>query len=193
MSHVQPAYNQKMNIHQLSVSFVDRQDRLLLRLNTQDAQEFRFWLTRRLTLRLLPVLEETLMRLDSGNAQVLAPDRSARKIVSEFQHESFLREADFQTPFKEEARQWPLGKDPMLVTEINLGFMPSGALDLNLIDMGEGGEKQSCQLQLQAQLVHGLVHLIRQCMEKAAWQGATPTSSPAETGATPESSAVYRH
>jgi hypothetical protein len=37
-----------MNIHQLSVNHDERQDRLLLRLNTQDLKEFRFWLTRRM-------------------------------------------------------------------------------------------------------------------------------------------------
>ena len=46
-----------MHIHQLNVSHVERQDRLLLRLNTQTAEEFRFWLTRRMTLRLTQALE----------------------------------------------------------------------------------------------------------------------------------------
>lgn len=182
-----------MNIHQLSVSFVDRQDRLLLRLNTQDAQEFRFWLTRRLTLRLMPVLEQTLIRLDTGKAHVMAPDNPTRKIVSDFQHESFLKEADFQTPFKEEARQWPLGQDPMLVTEINMGFMPSGALDLNLIDTGAETEKQSCQLQLQPQLVHGLVHLIRQSVDTAGWFGAQTGGNSAEAHSAEQPSTAYRH
>lgn len=163
-----------------------------MRLNTLDAHEFRFWLTRRLTLRLMPVLEDTLMRLDSGKAQVVAPDQSTRKIVSEFQHESFLREADFQTPYKDEARHWPLGQEPMLVTEINMGFMPSGALDLNLIDTGADIEKQSCQLQLQPQLVHGLVHLIRQCMEKAAWLDPQVASSSTDVSPS-ESASLYRH
>lgn len=182
-----------MSIHQLSVSFVDREDRLLLRLNTQDAKEFRFWLTRRLTLRLMPVLEDTLLRLDSGTAQVLAPDGPARKIVSEFQHDSFLREADFQTPFKEEARQWPLGQEPMLVSEINMSFLPSGALDLNLVDADEEGEKKACQLQLQAQLVHGLVHLIRQCVEKAQWQSPQEPAIPVEAELAAHLAPGYRH
>jgi hypothetical protein len=182
-----------MSIHQLSVSFVDREDRLLLRLNTQDAKEFRFWLTRRLTLRLMPVLEDTLMRLDSGTAHVLAPDESARKIVSEFQHDSFLREADFQTPFKEEARHWPLGQEPMLVSEINMSFLPSGALDLNLVGADEDGEKKACQLQLQGQLVHGLVHLIRQCMDKAQWLGPQAAPVPVDAEPAAHQAPAYRH
>jgi hypothetical protein len=56
-----------MNIHQLSVNHDERQDRLLLRLNTQDQQEFRFWLTRRMTLRLMPAIEQSAVRLKRRN------------------------------------------------------------------------------------------------------------------------------
>ena len=60
-----------MNIHQLSVHHEERQDRLLLRLNTKDQQEFRFWLTRRMTLRLLPAIEKTAVRLGHTAVWVL--------------------------------------------------------------------------------------------------------------------------
>ena len=42
-----------MNIHQMSVQYDERQDRLSLRVSNQDNQEFRLWLTRAMTLRLL--------------------------------------------------------------------------------------------------------------------------------------------
>ena len=62
-----------MNIHQLNVSHNDRQDRLLLRVNTQTAEEFRFWLTRRLTLRLLPALQQALGRMESTSPRWWRP------------------------------------------------------------------------------------------------------------------------
>ena len=70
-----------MNIHQLNVSHNDRQDRLLLRLNTQTAEEFRFWLTRRMALRLVPALEQTIGRLESTQARVMAPDPASQQIL----------------------------------------------------------------------------------------------------------------
>ena len=48
-----------MNIHQVSVSYVQEQDRLLIRINGKEGGELRAWLTRRLTLALLPVLSQT--------------------------------------------------------------------------------------------------------------------------------------
>ncbi|MDP3828570.1 MAG: hypothetical protein Q8Q74_18610, partial [Polaromonas sp.] len=48
-----------MNIHQVSVSYVREQDRLMIRINGRDGGELRAWLTRRLALALLPVLDKT--------------------------------------------------------------------------------------------------------------------------------------
>ena len=45
-----------MNIHQLSVNYLQEQDRILLRINTSAGEELRLWLTRRLTLNLWPML-----------------------------------------------------------------------------------------------------------------------------------------
>jgi hypothetical protein len=49
-----------MNIHQMSVQYDERQDRLALRVSNQDSQEFRLWLTRAMTLRLLPHLQASV-------------------------------------------------------------------------------------------------------------------------------------
>ena len=48
-----------MNIHQVSVSYVMEQDRLLIRINGKEGGEMRAWMTRRLALGLLPVLGQT--------------------------------------------------------------------------------------------------------------------------------------
>jgi len=159
-----------MNIHQLNVSHVDRQDRLLLRVNTQTAEEFRFWLTRRLTLRLLPALQQAIGRMESNPAQMQAPDPASQQILAEFQRDAFMQQADFQTPYAEQAQQLPLGAEPMLVTDVQLHFQPS-KVQVTLQDKGvPDGLTQTCQLKLQPALVHGLIHLIGQAMEKAAWQ-----------------------
>ncbi len=162
-----------MHIHQLNVSHNDRQDRLLLRMNTQTGEEFRFWLTRRLTLRLLPALQEAVGRMESSQVQMVAPDPASRQILTEMKRESFMQQADFKTPYAEQAQQWPLGEEPMLVTDVALNFQPSG-MQMALQDKGMAGAAgQVCQLLLQVELLHGLVHLIGQAMDKAQWQPGT--------------------
>ncbi len=184
-----------MQIHQLSVSYVDRQDRLLLRVNTQTAQEFRFWLTRRMALRLLPAIGQSLGRLEAQTPGVLAPDKGSRQILTDLKREAFLEKADFQTPFAEQAAELPLGKEPMLVTDVQLTLQAAGGMLMVLQDKGgtsDPGTKQ-CQLQLQASLVHGLTHLMRQAIDTAQWGTGPEAPAQAEPAALESAPSGYRH
>jgi hypothetical protein len=158
-----------MNIHQLSVHHDERQDRLLLRLNTQDQQEFRFWLTRRMTLRLMPAIQQSTVRLEAAQPGVAATDAPAQHLLTELKRDAFLQQADFATPFDNHATQWPLGAEPLLITDAHLTLKPGGALEMAFEDKSDAAQVRSCQLHLQVSLVHGMVHLIHQANEKAEW------------------------
>lgn len=157
-----------MHIHQLSVSHDERQDRLLLRLNTQDGQEFRFWLTRRMANRLLPALDQSVARLEATQPGIAATDTASQQMLTEFKRDAFLKTADFSTPYAAAPRALPLGDAPLLVTDAQLSLQPTGALQI-IFQNKTGETNQSCHLNLQAPLVHGMVHLIRQSMAKADW------------------------
>ena len=45
-----------MRLHQIRIDYHQEQDRLLLRISTDDSSELRFWLTRRFVKGLWPVL-----------------------------------------------------------------------------------------------------------------------------------------
>jgi hypothetical protein len=158
-----------MNIHQLSVHHDERQDRLLLRLNTQDQQEFRFWLTRRMTLRLMPAIEQSAVRLEAAQPGVAATDAPSQHLLTELKRDAFLKKADFATPFENRATQWPLGPEPLLITDAQLTIQPNGALQISFEDKSDPAQARACQLHLQVSLVHGMVHLIQQACEKAEW------------------------
>lgn len=165
-----------MNIHQISVHHDERQDRLLLRLNTQDRQEFRFWLTRRMTQRFMPAIEQSVARLEAAQPGVAATDTISQQILSELKRDAFLQKADFATPFDTQASARPLGEEPMLITDAHLTIQPSGALAISFEDKSAPQQVKSCQLHLQVSLVHGMVHLMRQAAEKAQW-GLTGTTT----------------
>lgn len=158
-----------MNIHQLSVHHDEQQDRLLLRLNTQDQQEFRFWLTRRMTLRLMPAIQQSAVRLEATQPGVAATDVPAQQLLSELKRDAFLKKADFATPFDNHATQWPLGAEPLLITDAHLTIEPNGGLKIAFEDKSDPAHARACQLHLQVSLVHGMVHLIQQACEKAEW------------------------
>ena len=183
-----------MQIHQLSVSYDEIQDRLLVRLNTQAAHEFRFWLTRRMVLRLLPTMDQTLSRLEAAQPGVAASNHNAQQILADIKRDAFLKNADFKTPYSGNAEQLPMGPDPLLVTDVQLTMLAHGNLVV-VFQQKIGGSVKSCQLKLQVQLVHGLIHLLKETLVKATWEMAAPnvTSSKVPHGSLPMDSTVYKH
>ena len=63
-----------MNIHQMSVQYDERQDRLAVRVSNQQNQEFRLWLTRAMTLRLLPHLQAAVVHDGNKESQIVEHD-----------------------------------------------------------------------------------------------------------------------
>jgi len=155
----------------MSVQYDERQDRLAFRVSNQDQQEFRLWLTRSMTLRLLPHLQAAVVQLESRHPQVLATDTTAQQMLAELKRENFLTNADFSTPFASQNLSLPLGETPILVTDVQLNLHNSGCLDLLLQDKsGDNASGASCELSLQAALLHGLLHLLEASLKKAQWQ-----------------------
>ena len=97
----------------MSVQYDERQDRLAVRVSNQDGQEFRLWLTRAMTLRLLPHLQAAVVQLEALDPQVLAKDTTAQQMLAELKRENFLSRADFSTPFTSVNPSLPLGASPM--------------------------------------------------------------------------------
>jgi hypothetical protein len=174
-----------MHIHQLSVSYEERQDRLLLRLNTQDRQEFRFWLTRRMSLRLFPAIDQSVLRMEASQPGVAAPDTTSQKMLTELKRDAFLAKADFSTPFDSAAEHRPLGEEPLLITDAQLSLQTGGGLLVTFQEKSSNAPVKSCQLNLQASLVHGWVHLMQQALSKADWGFGAPETAPVFDASSP--------
>jgi hypothetical protein len=188
-----------MNIHQLSVSYVQEQDRLLLRVNSRTGEELRLWLTRRLMLGLMPALRKAVVDLaarsphyssssgEGSTTPVVLPDDGARQMLAEFQREAALKSADFQTPYQEQANALPLGAEPMLVTEVTLTIPSNGPVEMGFKQTLPGQAAQSLSLSLDGGLMHALVHMLEKGMTTALWLSETTA-----TQAKPEQMAPQR-
>ncbi len=169
-----------MQLHQLSMSYVAEQDRILARVNTQDGQELRFWLTRRLTLGLTPVLDKVVSdhsaRMGAAGiapAQVAALDPLSRKAVAEFQHSETLKKADFSTPYQPAPKALPQFEQPLLVTEVQLSPLANGQVRISCTEKLPGMEpaqQRNFQLNLSQQLVHAFVHLLERALRQSHWR-----------------------
>ena len=125
-----------MNIHQLSVTYLPEQDRILARVNTTAGEELRLWLTRRLMVGLWPLLSkamtERLLRLEAAGSSLDAADDQLKQMLTDFRKQEFLQHADFATPYRktETEPDLPLGEEPLLVTDVDATPLPNGRLRL---------------------------------------------------------------
>jgi hypothetical protein len=161
-----------MNIHQVCVSYSHEHDRFLVRINTRSDEEVRLWFTRRLTLGLLPLLEnastEQIIQ-QASPPNPAAPMAEQRRLQLEnFQQEAASYNGDFQTPYREKLTALPLGAEPLLVTEVKMTVLAGGELELTLFEkLAEN--TRNLHIKLDAQLSRGLVSLLNQALTTSRW------------------------
>jgi len=166
-----------MKIHQLSVTYVAEQDRILMRVNTAAAEEMRLWLTRRLMLGLWPLLYKLLtkhlLKLEAAGTSLETADEDLKKMLTEFRKEEFLKQADFETPYQEHQRQTPLAEEPLLITDVDAAPLPNGQLRLSFNERPPGeGEPRSFRMEMEPKLMRGLMHLLEQALLRSQWREA---------------------
>lgn len=182
-----------MQIHQMSVTYLPEQDRILMRVNTTEGEEMRMWLTRRLMVGLWPLLTklltEHLLKLEAGGATLSGANPELKKMLADFRKEEFLQHADFDTPYQEGPGRLPLGEEPLLVTDVDASPLTSGPLRLNFNERPAHGDAKprNFQMEMQPKLMQGLMHLLDQALLQAQWRESFAQSAaseaPAEDGA----------
>ena len=178
-----------MQIHQMSVTYLPEQDRILMRINTTDGEEMRMWLTRRLMVGLWPLLTklltEHLLKLESAGASLSGANPELKKMLADFRKEEFLQHADFDTPYKEGQARLPLGEEPLLVTDVDATPLANGPLRLNFNERPPNGDSKprSFQMEMQPKLMQGLMHLLDQALLQSQWREAFHPVTAAEPAA----------
>jgi hypothetical protein len=179
-----------MKIHQLSVTYLAEQDRILVRVNTAAAEEMRLWLTRRLMLGLWPLLSKLLtkhlLKLEAAGTSLDTADEDLKKMLADFRKEEFLKSADFDTPYQENQAQLPLGEEPLLVTDVDASPLPNGRLRLSFNERPPNAEKpRSFQMEMEPKLMQGLMHLLEQALARSQWREAFGVAPVAVEDGTP--------
>jgi hypothetical protein len=151
-----------MRLHQIRIDYHQDQDRLLLRISTDDGSELRFWLTRRFIKGMWPALMKMAEMVGEARTQ---PDPGVRKAMLEFEHDKALRQADFVTPYKT-ASNLPLGAEPLLVTRLRA--QPDGRGNAVLALHPTQG--QGMDLAMDAMLLHSFTRLVQGAVAKAGWE-----------------------
>ena len=153
-------------LHQINLQYEPREDRILLRTNTRDGAEFRFWMTRRFVTVLWPVL----VRLVESHEHVQRQPRpESRNAVVELQRESALRSADFKTRYQPAPQgapvSLPLGEEPVVLATVRVKRHPDGRPVLCL----HPAKGQGIELALHHGLLHSFCKLVSDTSQHAGW------------------------
>lgn len=168
--------SQAMNIHQLSVIYLDEQDRILVRFNTSEGDELRLWLTRRMVARIFEPLNDAVGHLEARKTQL--PDSSAitRRMLADLRRAEVLTQSDFSTPYKSRSAKLPLGTKPMLVTQLSMSVQDNRQLKIAFEErLPQHSEVRGVQVEMESQMVHGFMHLLESAVSKAQWDIAGTT------------------
>jgi hypothetical protein len=182
-----------MQIHQLNLKYDQEQDRLQLRINTSTGQEIRLWLSRRLTVGVLPLMRKLTAEQTAKSAALAAEQGAAfsardpkiREMLSEFNKDATLRSSDFVTPFKEAKPDSSNAAPALLVNEVTITPLANGHLAVKFSGHGANtpaNQKQDVRIDLDERLMYGFMHLLETAFRASQWGVCAVTPLDAETG-----------
>jgi hypothetical protein len=176
-----------MDIRQISIRYRQDQDRILVDINTGAGSEVQVWLTRRMTLRLWPLLNRVVIdhfaipadAKTDGFVDLAAMDSQTKTLLADFKREEAIQKADFNTPYQAGATQHPLGHNPLLVTEVNLTPYGNGQLQLNFSEkLEDPASTRGFQMDLSTELVFAVIKLLGHALEQSHWHIGPASASP---------------
>ena len=163
-------------INQFSANYDPAEDRILLRFNTTDLKEFRFWLTRRSTNMLLDVLPR---QTEQGEQiqEDLKKQIEKKQETKTLKSEASKEKPKPQTPEFIKGNEFPIGEGPEVVSLIKVEL--AGAL-YKVQFILKIGKTVSVSVKPDLMLkVHSLVNLIA---SKAKWfEVSEPIVAPKST------------
>lgn len=155
------------SLHQINITYIPAEDRLLFRATTQSGDEYRIWMTRRFTKLLCNIVDQTMNK--HGGAPVIGAEEKTKQM---------FKSGAFEKKFEEEkSTSYPLGESGFLAFAIKTGNTPAGDLHLEILpEIGQG-----VTFSLNKQLQYMLHTLLSQGIARADWSltvsSETPTSS----------------
>ncbi len=151
-----------LQLRQVNVSYVEVEDRLLLKVSTSDECEYRAWCTRRVTRLLMDSLEQFFQE-EVGD--VAAVPSEVRREVAELQHSKNVAEESFKRRYEAEPREYPLGEEGVLATTLKCKPLADDVVRFHIGNKDGKG----ITLSLNQNFRHQLYELFRRASQRAKW------------------------
>jgi hypothetical protein len=168
-----------VSIKQINATYLANEDRILLRFNTPEEAEYRFWITRRVGLFILAATTHLLTKhLEQTHTAETA------KAIGAFEKEAFVEASNMANSTAAEYQsgiQFPLGSEPILVMNAscsllqsnttdgsNIGVIASNSNEIISIDFALPGGA-NLNLKLASPMVRAITLLLDQLRQQAGW------------------------
>ena len=145
----------QLKIRQIQVAHNAIEDRLLIRIATQNSEEIGVFITRRFLRELWPFLVTILLDHLSNATPVLASNQPKNSPSG----------ASFDEDFSNENPKFPLGEKPLLATEVNIELAGQNAVKITFRE----AQQRNISLNLDSDLMHALCSMLRSTSEQAGW------------------------
>ena len=169
----------RMDIRQLSVTYQAEQDRLLICINTSADQEVQMWLTRRMTLRIWPLLNRLVIEhfaippnaVSDGFVDLANLNEQTRAALVDLRRQEALQAADFSKPYQGHTGKRLLGEVPLLVTEVNLTPKGQSQLEIQFQEtLQDPVSHRTFSMEMPADLVFSVMQLLENALAHTEWQ-----------------------
>ncbi len=142
-------------LHQINISYIPVEDRLMMRINTKQGVEYRIWLTRRFTGILTGLLTKEIDRL--GGIPALASTDQTR---------AMFKQGAMEKPYEaEKVVELPLGQDGILAHKINYQSNADSSLALEILPPKGKGINPN----LNKSLLFMFYNLLMQACNQSEW------------------------
>ncbi len=158
-----------MNISQINLAYMPVEDRIMMRINTNDRAEIRFWLTRRVYIQLSSTLSQAQSQLSTA-VHADAVNAAQLQAVQHFEQAALAAQADLTTSFAAEAASYPLGEAPVLVTKASIK-KESG----RIAGVFELSTNQTLTINFDSKLAAGFYKLLGEVIKTTDWSVPKPT------------------
>ncbi len=148
-----------MSISQFNAMYDNQQDRILFRFNTHKQEEYRFWLTRFMTMKLIQTIEGlNQKKIETKHNPQIA------QVIQEFQADAVQKTTNLKETFQAE-KNFPLGPSPILIT----GFSVQAKGEAFAFSLQLDGDKK-LGFHVLDKVTQSLIFLLKKtAVEKAQW------------------------
>ena len=117
---------------QLNGTYFPEEDRLMLKIRTKDDAEYRLWLTRLITQKILAVIEKISIKSIEASTKHKALSKNVVETLDEMQQKNIEGQTDLTQKYQSTANL-PLGAEPILITNATFTIFQNSKVTMKFV------------------------------------------------------------